>query len=408
MRKEERKKISFVVFVMAVFFAGVALVAFDSYVWMPVIAGVLLLAASCFFIWDRGEKEPSASEKTSEILLVDRMAELMRGNEKAEKGVYIAVKKQHEAMEEGMAMLEARLNELVAAQESAMKTLVLYNKENARQIALSERDQMEHLCKELQDGFAALKAQLQDKTFMEEVTSPVVAAAKQTGNRIYEEMHESNEAILSELESITDGAEEMRSLLSELVHSNVHEKFGNLVSELPRVPLDALIPEEELEEKPEEEAPELAWEEEPLTIEEPELVAEPESDPVEEIVGFESDPVEEIAEFEPELGEEKYAEPEEAFAASGVDLSDPNKMMSADDIAALIASLGGAGEPEPVAESEPAPVEEIEEPAPMEEPEPVSEPASEDAFAASGVDLSDPNKMMSADDIAALIASLGN
>ncbi|MBQ9768099.1 MAG: hypothetical protein IJW37_08360 [Lachnospiraceae bacterium] len=377
MKKIERKKISFVVFVMAVFFAGVALVAFSSYVWMLAIAGVVLLAASCFFIWDRGEeKEQTPSEKTSEILLADRMAELMRGNEKAEKGVYIAVKKQHEAMEEGMSMLEARLNELVKAQESAMKTLVLYNKENARQIALSERDQIEHLCKELQDGFTTLKAQLQDKDFIEEISSPVVAVTKQTGNRIYEELHESNEAILSELGNTADSVEEMKALLSELVHSNVDEKFGNLVSELPRVPLEALISEEELEE-----------------------------DEPEEIVEFEPDLMSEEA--EPEV-EGAVAEPEDAFAASGVDLSDPNKTLSADDIAALFASMGGASEPEPEPEVEEEPMAEIEEPAPIEEPEPVSEQTTEDAFAASGVDLSDPNKTLSADDIAALFASMGN
>jgi hypothetical protein len=40
------------------------------------------------------------------------------------------------------------------------------------------------------------------------------------------------------------------------------------------------------------------------------------------------------------------------------------------------------------------------------EPEEIKEP--EDAFASSGVDLSDPNRTLSPDDIAALIASLGN
>ena len=63
---------------------------------------------------------------------------------------------------------------------------------------------------------------------------------------------------------------------------------------------------------------------------------------------------------------------------------DPNKMMSPDDIAALVASMGGS---EDTAE---APVEEV----PAEEP---AEPVFDD----------DPNKMMSPDDIAALVASMG-
>lgn len=66
---------------------------------------------------------------------------------------------------------------------------------------------------------------------------------------------------------------------------------------------------------------------------------------------------------------------------------DPNRMLSADDIAALFAQANTETEAEP---------------------EPVAEEKPEDAFASSGVDLSDPNRTLSADDIAALIASLGN
>ena len=75
----------------------------------------------------------------------------------------------------------------------------------------------------------------------------------------------------------------------------------------------------------------------------------------------------------------------EMFAESGVDLSDPNKPLSADDIAALFAQANAA----------------------TEEEEPVEE-KPEDALASSGVDLSDPNKTLSADDIAALFAAMGN
>ena len=66
------------------------------------------------------------------------------------------------------------------------------------------------------------------------------------------------------------------------------------------------------------------------------------------------------------------------------DLSDPNKAMSPDEIAALFANMAGADTPveEPV----------IEEPV-VEEKPPMP-------------DLSDPNKVMSPDEIAALIANL--
>ena len=143
---------------------------------------------------------------------------------------------------------------------------------------------------------------------------------------------------------------------------------------------------------------------------------------------------------EPELiSAPEEAEPEpipepEPAPAPEIDLSDPNKMMSPDDIAALLASMGGEeaapaeeAEPEPIPEPEPAPAPEIdlsdpnkmmspddiaallasmggEEAAPAEEaePEPIPEPEP-----APEIDLSDPNKMMSPDDIAALLASMG-
>lgn len=66
------------------------------------------------------------------------------------------------------------------------------------------------------------------------------------------------------------------------------------------------------------------------------------------------------------------------------DLSDPNKQMSPDDIAALFANMAPS-EPEPVVEPAVEPV--------VEEKPPIP-------------DLSDPNKVMSPDEIAALIANL--
>jgi mono/diheme cytochrome c family protein len=69
------------------------------------------------------------------------------------------------------------------------------------------------------------------------------------------------------------------------------------------------------------------------------------------------------------------------------DLSDPNKQMSADDIAALFANLAT----EDTTAEETAQIEE--EIAAVEEVPPMP-------------DLSDPNKVMSPDEIAALIANL--
>ena len=89
------------------------------------------------------------------------------------------------------------------------------------------------------------------------------------------------------------------------------------------------------------------------------------------------------------------------------DLSDPNRSMSADEIAALFANMGSndkaaGSEPvsEPIPESEP-------EPEPIPEPEPVQEPESIPEKEPLTDDMSDPNKQLSPDEIAALFASMG-
>jgi len=332
MKKELQKNLSFVLFVMAVFFAGMSLTVFQSYIWMACIAGVLLLATTVFYVLSREKDTVSPMEKTSDILLADRMAELMRGNEKAEKGVYIAVKKQHEAMESGLAALEEKMTELIKAQESAVKTLVMYNKENAKQMALSEREELGRLREEMkqsQQGGGATGS-----------VSAVVDAVREMSHRLYEEIHENSEAILAELGTTVDCLEEMKDIMDGLSDGGT---------------IRVVVPEEKK--------------------------MMPEEEPVEEM----NMPEIPVPEEEPE--EEK---PEAMFASSGVDLSDPNRPLSADDIAALFAQANGAEEAPLVAQEEP------------EEEKP------EDAFASSGVDLSDPNRTLSADDIAALIASLGN
>lgn len=152
----------------------------------------------------------------------------------------------------------------------------------------------------------------------------------------------------------------------------------------------------------------------------------------EEELSFESeiglDPEEELS-FEPEIDLEPEPEPIPAMP----DMSDPNKVMSPDDIAALLANLDGDTEvsandelsfdteeigsivdfmhepepiPEPEAMPEPEPMPEpeaIPEPEPIPESIPVVEPEPEVIVP----DTSDPNKMMSPDDIAALLASMG-
>ena len=85
----------------------------------------------------------------------------------------------------------------------------------------------------------------------------------------------------------------------------------------------------------------------------------------------------EIAALLANMGEEPEVEPIKEEKPPMPDLSNPNKIMSADEIAALLANMGEEPEVEPIKEEKP----------PMP-------------------DLSNPNKVMTPDEIAALIANL--
>ena len=95
-------------------------------------------------------------------------------------------------------------------------------------------------------------------------------------------------------------------------------------------------------------------------------------------------PVQPVAAEEPAI-EEPVAEEKPPMP----DMSDPNKKMSPDEIAALFANMGGG---------DAAPAEEIAEEPAIEEPVVEEKPPMPD--------MSDPNKTMSPDEIAALIANM--
>ncbi len=376
MKKSGQRKISFVLFVVAVFFAGVVLAEFHSSLWMVLAAGVVLMGASCFFIWgqEAKEQEQTTSGKTSEVLIADRMADWARSNEKAEKSVGIAVKKQQEAMTEGMSDLKEKLSEVIRTQENTMKTLILYNKENAKQIALSEREELSRLCKELQKtiqtGFEAMTSKLAD-----------TSGSAEDMQRIGKELLSSLEA---NFQKLTEAVETTDRIPAVSGRSTVEDLISGIAME------EELATAEEAE---------LEMETEPAEelVSELEMGAEPAEDLVSELE-METEPVSEVAleeELEPMPEISVEAEPEPAPVIPEVDLSDPNKAMSADDIAALFATLGNTAEPAAAEEPEPMPEISVE-----AEPEP--------APVIPEVDLSDPNKAMSADDIAALFATLGN
>ena len=148
------------------------------------------------------------------------------------------------------------------------------------------------------------------------------------------------------------------------------------------------IPEEESFE-PEEEPPVMAADE--IIPPDPEESIEE----AEELV--EPDPIPEDAIVE-EANDENL--PEEELSPMP-DLSDPNRAMSPDEIAALFANMGDDDNADKAGE----PVEETVEPEDI--PEPIEEPEAVKEAPLQPEEPADPNKALSADEIAALFASMG-
>lgn len=148
------------------------------------------------------------------------------------------------------------------------------------------------------------------------------------------------------------------------------------------------IPEEE-NLKPEEDLPVMAADE--IIPPDPEESIEE----AEELV--EPDPIPEDAIVE-EANDENL--PEEELSPMP-DLSDPNRAMSPDEIAALFANMGNDDNADKAGE----PVEETVEPEDI--PEPIEEPEAVKEAPLQPEEPADPNKALSPDEIAALFASMG-
>ena len=191
----------------------------------------------------------------------------------------------------------------------------------------------------------------------------------------------------------------------------------NHVEEIPAEPEISPEPEESMEPEPEiSPEPEESMEPDPEILpdipegesfepeEEPPVMAADEiipPDPEESIEEAEElvepDPIPEDAIVE-EANDENL--PEEELPPMP-DLSDPNRSMSPDEIAALFANMGNDNNADKVEE----PAEETVEPEDI--PEPVEEPEAVKEAPLQPEEPADPNKALSPDEIAALFASMG-
>ena len=326
---------------------------------------------------------------------------------KSEKASYLMLKKYFEEIEDKLNYLEQAskipTEEIVNAQKGIAKVIINRSHENTEAL-MNSYDQLMEEFSLFKDRLAYLSDTLSE--YKEEMVMAQKSSADTTENMIQLKMQD-----------LTVALKDM-----EIRMNNAIMQSQKVIAQAPVVapPIQQTMPiqqEAEVDETPKQED----LQEEPVLSEletEPELeIEEPiESDPILELdpdlhLESEIEPeiipeeeLESISELEPisEPELEPIPEPAEEETPPMPDLSDPNKSLSADEIAALFANMGGDNGPAPEPELEPEPI-----PEPVSEPElePIPEPAEEETPPMP--DLSDPNKSLSPDEIAALFANMG-
>ena len=294
----------------------------------------------------------------------DRREEQYDSIFKSEKASYLMLRKYFDEIEGKIEILQKEskipTEDIINAQKGIAKVVINRNKENADAIMNSNEQLME--------TFEHLENKLKESNDF------IIESQK---NVIYDNLKD----IMEKQQVLSDSIKDMEIRLSQAITANPIQFTANV--EMPKQTTDAPQSAPAMEAIPEPVVEEAAIAEpEPVAVIEPEPVIEaPEPEPV-----VEPSPVAEEA------------------VADTTD-SDPNRQLSADEIAALFASANaGATEPE----SEPTEkviTEPVTEAPQVPEPEPVVEPSPAAEEAVADTTDSDPNRQLSADEIAALFAS---
>ena len=309
----------------------------------------------------------------------DRREEQYDSIFKSEKASYLMLRKYFDEIEEKIEILQKEskipTEDIINAQKGIAKVVINRNKENADAIMNSNEQLME--------TFEHLENKLKESNDF------IIESQK---NVIYDNLKD----IMEKQQVLSDSIKDMEIRLSQAITANPIQFTANV--EMPKQTTDAPQSAPAMEAIPEPVVEEAAIAEpEPVAVIEPEPVVEtphvPEPEHVSEAPHVpEPEPV-----VEPGLAADE--------AVADTTNSDPNRQLSADEIAALFASANaGATEPE----SEPTEkviTEPVTEAPHVPEPEPVVEPSPAAGEAVADTINSDPNRQLSADEIAALFAS---
>ena len=384
---------------------------------------------------------------------------------KSEKASYLMLKKYFEEISVKLAYMEEAskipTEEIVNAQKGIAKVIIKRSHENTDALMNSYEqliDRFDTFQKGM-DGFGTVAGAYKDEILS--VCKDEISSVQKDGK---EQEHSQDKEIAAKLQEIIIAMKDMELRLNQTIMNSQKVVVSqpqvsvpvatpvepqpapqNHVEETPVEPEISPEPEESMEPEPEispdleesmEPEPEISPEPEESMEPEPEISPEPEEsmEPDPEILpdipeeeSFEPEeepPVMAADEIIPPHPEESIEEAEELVEPDPIpedaiveeandenlpeeelspmpDLSDPNRAMSPDEIAALFANMGNDDNADKAGE----PVEETVEPEDI--PEPIEEPEAVKEAPLQPEEPADPNKALSPDEIAALFASMG-
>lgn len=351
---------------------------------------------------------------------------------KSEKASYLVTRKSFEDIADQLDRIEeaagSPTKDIIDAQKSIAKVTISRNKENSDALMNSNDKLLEQIFN-LSDRLDNLEKNVleQQRIIVENANKDLLLKQQEMAASVKEMELSIHNTILAEVGKI-NGAPAVAytaapvqpssaAPVEEVTPEEPEAPINEVMPEEPEAPIDEVMPEEPATE-PEtaaEDMPDLA-EDDLLNIdalfgndEAAETTKEEETGSAEE--NNEPEPEEPVG-FDDTLGFADEEPEEPAFTEEMVNTidepvmemnSDPNHMMTPEEIAALIANADTAAEEEPVV-TEDAISEESE---PITEEEPVSEPVVEEPAAEPVIEAnSDPNHMMTPEEIAALFANM--
>ena len=384
---------------------------------------------------------------------------------KSEKASYLMLKKYFEEISVKLAYMEEAskipTEEIVNAQKGIAKVIIKRSHENTDALMNSYEQLLDRFdtFQKGMDGFGTVAGAYKDEILS--ACKDEISSVQKDGK---EQEHSQDKEIAAKLQEIIIAMKDMELRLNQTIMNSQkvvvsqpqvsvpvatpvepqpapqnHVEETPVEPEISPEPEESMEPEPEispdLEENPEPEIlPDLEESLEPEEDMEPGISLEPEEDmepeilpdiPEEEDLKPEEEPpimaADEIIPPDPEEAIEEAEElvepdpiPEDAIVEEAndgnlpeeelspmPDLSDPNRSMSPDEIAALFANMGNDDNADKAGE----PVEETVEPEDI--PEPIEEPEAVKEAPLQPEEPADPNKALSPDEIAALFASMG-